>query len=362
MPSNKYQTASGGTRWRCTFYYRDYTGKNVKKKKSGFSTKREADAWERDFLGKMSGSPSMKFSHLVENYFEDARHRLKPISYVHTRMMVKNHVLPTFGDMQLDAITPAAVRAWETKLPQESGLAASSCGQVITYLSALFNFAVRFYGLPSNPVRLAGPVQRRAAHMESSDGGRLHFWTVEQFDRFILSDMMPEYILLYSVLFWTGCRVGEARALRVEDVDVDARTIRICKTLSFVSPMTYIIQCPKTSSSVRTVTIPRHLAAMLGDWIRTLQPTKPATLLFSLTHAPNINNMMRAHAKAAGLPQIRVHDLRHSHASMLVNMGLPPMVIRERLGHKDIQTTLNVYSHLYPKKMDDVADALEHVR
>ena len=354
MPSYKYTNAAGRVLWFCSFYYQDYTGKRVKKKKQGFSTKRDADAWERDFIAKKTGSPSMTFQQLAENYLDDAKSRVKPTTTETMQRVLRCHVLPTFGAVSIDAITPAAVRAW-TNDKITAGAAVGAVRMYKNVFSRVMRFACRFYGLSSNPVAAAGPVKADARVQEEK---RLHVWTQEQFARFILSGLSAEYIALFSTLFWTGARLGEIIALTVADIDFHKGDISISKTVEPLSGRRYRAQAPKTPSSVRRVSMPVQLAEILRDWIRLTNATRPADMLFSFKARTSAKEVMQYFSEKAGLPAIRVHDLRHSHASMLIHLGFTPIVIRDRLGHKDIQTTLNIYSHLYPAVADTVAARL----
>ena len=338
--------------WLCSFYYQDYSGKRIKKKKQGFATKREADEYERDFLAKKTGSPSMTFKQLAENWLDDARARIKPTSVETFGDTLRLHVLPTFSDTPIDAITPANVREWENTLLKE-GRALGSVGRYKNAFSIVMNFACRFYGLASNPVRAAGPLKATGRKQENA---ALHVWTQEEFARFITSGLSTELIVFYSVLFWTGCRRGEALALTVNDIDFDTSTVSITKTLEPVHGG-YRAQAPKTAASVRRVSIPRQLTFILRDWIDTTG-AGGADMLFLFGTLGRAKETIHRKARAAGLREIRLHDLRHSHASMLVSMGFPPIVIRDRLGHADIQTTMNIYSHLYPTAGDTVAARL----
>ncbi|WP_294158120.1 site-specific integrase [uncultured Selenomonas sp.] len=353
LPAYKYQTAAGKTMWLCSFYYQNYSGERIKKKKQGFSTKREADEYERDFLAKKTGSPSMTFKQLAENYLADARARVKPTTVESASNILRVHILPTFGATPIDAITPASVRQWEND-ELAAGDAVSSVATYKNEFSIVMNFACRFYGLASNPVRAAGPLKATGRKQQEK---KLHFWTVDEFERFILSGLHPEYITVFSTLFWTGCRVGECLALTRRDIDFDAGAISINKNVEYIHGG-YRAQAPKTPKSVRRVTMPKQLSLVLRDWIQQTDIQGPADMLFPFGIRGTIKNVIHAGAARAGLPAIRVHDLRHSHASMLVSLGFPPIVIRDRLGHSDIKTTMNIYSHLYPTAGDTVAARL----
>lgn len=359
MPSYKYQTSSGKTMWFVSFYAKDYMGRNIKHKKSGFSTKRAADTYERDFLSKNSGkASSMTFREAAENYLEDMSVTRKPNTVRMTRCVIEKHLLPVFGTQSIIAITSAMVREWQNDMIASGEFSVSTLKIIFGRLSTIFNFAVRMYGLPTNPIH--------AAHIQFSNINppkeSLHYWTLHQFQRFITSGLLPEYIVLFMTLFWSGCRLSEALALTRGDYDPVNQTLRINKTLSIIDRTHKYIQSPKTRSSNRTIVIPKHLCDVLDDWIVQTDISQDADMFFWFTWESDINVYFRHHTADAGLPIIRIHDLRHSHVTMLIHLGFPPLLIRDHMGHKDIGTTLNIYGHLYPSRQDDLRHALETIQ
>ena len=215
-----------------------------------------------------------------------------------------------------------------------------------------YNYACRYYGLPENPARVAGSIGKKKA-------GSMKFWTVEQFNKFIVCvEKFPARVGL-STLFWTGMRIGELLALTPADVDLDARKISVTKSYQFLQGREVVTE-PKTPKSKRTIEIPVKLASLLQSYIATLYEPTPEDRLFPYNKSW-FHRQMQQGCEAAGMEKIRLHDLRHSHASMLINMGYPVLLVSERLGHEDVQTTLQTYSHLYQKtsseavqKMDDL--------
>ena len=165
----------------------------------------------------------------------------------------------------------------------------------------------------------------------------------------------PAQIMLFYLLFWTGCRIGEVLALTWDDVNKGS--IHITKTLSYLHGRAYV-RPPKTRESSRTVRIPSFLSEMLADYKHRTKYAGPT--LFHITSSAAARLLAR-HAKQAGLERIRLHDLRHSHASMLIQAGVPAIAIAERLGHKNAQTTLRVYAHLYESTKDEVVSVLETI-
>lgn len=333
-------------RWYCAFYYKDWTGKRKKKKKEGFPTKREALEWERRYIEEQAGAPTMSFEALYGLYKKDCTCHLKKSTMISKFAMIDKHILPRFQRLCITEITPATVRAWQTEVLGK-GYSQSYCYSLHRQLSAILNFACRYYGLPTNPAARAGSIGRNEVHQA--------FWTLGDFHRFAMTLREPAQIMLFYLLFWTGCRIGEVLALTWDDVDADA--IHISKTMSRLRGAPYI-RAPKTRESVRTVPLPAFISSMLTDYKRLTVYTGPE--LFQITSSAAARLLAR-HAKQAGLERIRIHDLRHSHASMLIQAGVPAIAIAERLGHKNAQTTLRVYAHLYESTKDEVVSVLEKI-
>ena len=333
-------------RWYCAFYYKDWTGKRKKKKKEGFPTKREALEWERRYIEEQAGAPTMSFEALYGLYKKDCTCHLKKSTMISKFAMIDKHILPRFRQLCITEITPATVRAWQTEVLGK-GYSQSYCYSLHRQLSAILNFACRYYGLPTNPAARAGSIGRNEVHQA--------FWTLDDFHRFAMTLREPAQIMLFYLLFWTGCRIGEVLALTWDDVDADA--IHISKTMSRLRGAPYI-RAPKTRESVRTVPLPAFISSMLTDYKQLTVYTGPE--LFQITSSAAARLLAR-HAKQAGLERIRIHDLRHSHASMLIQAGVPAIAIAERLGHKNAQTTLRVYAHLYESTKDEVVSVLEKI-
>lgn len=328
------------------FYYVDWMGQKHKKKKEGFRTKREAQAYERSFLEKQAGMPTMSFASLYELYKKDCALHLKKSTMASKFAMIEKHILPYFKDLHVDAVTPAAIRAWQNEVLSK-GYSPSYSYSLHRQLSAILNFACRYYGLQANPAARAGSIGRNEEHQA--------FWTLDDFRHFAATLTEPTQIMLFYLLFWTGCRIGEVLALTWEDVGDSS--IRINKTMSRLHGVPYV-RAPKTRESIRTVNLPSFISEMLADYKRLTVYTGPR--LFQVTSSAAARLLAR-HAKQAGLERIRLHDLRHSHASMLIQAGVPAIAIAERLGHKNAQTTLRVYAHLYQSTKDGVVSVLEKI-
>lgn len=163
--------------------------------------------------------------------------------------------------------------------------------------------------------------------------------------------------VIFNLLYWSGMRSGELLALTLNDFDFEARTVSITKNYARVDGEDLILE-PKTPKSNRRITLPQFVCEMVKDYADKLYGYDPSDRLFEVTKSYLKKEMERG-CKKTGLKPIRVHDIRHSHASLLISLGYDALLISERLGHESPTTTLEIYSHLYPTKHGEVADRLE---
>lgn len=338
--------------WRVVFVYQDWTGDRKRTTKRGFSTKREAKDWLDNFCLVKADDLNMSFSSLVDAYFEDMSHRLKLNTIMTKRQIVTTKILPYFKDKAVCDISAVDIRKWQAVMIAE-GNSETYLRTINNQLSTIFNYAVRFYDLKVNPCTKAGSIGSKNA--VSKD-----FWTVEEFKTFAdgLYDNWDAYIG-FNLLFWTGMRIGELLALNAKDFDLKAKTVSISKSYQRIKGKDVITK-PKTLNSIRIVRLPNFLIEDLEDYFSHIYEVSDRERLFPYTKH-YFNYEMQQVCKRTGVKKIRLHDLRHSHASLLINMGLGAKLIAGRLGHKRIETTLNTYSHLYKSSQDSVITTLENV-
>ena len=339
--------------WYTSFYYQDWQGNRKRKKKEGFARKKDAQEYERNFLLQYSGScTDMTFGHITELYLADCKIRQKPTSYAVKESGINKHVLPYFKDFLINTITVTQIRQWQNELIGSGKYSENYLHTQNTYLSGIFNYAMKYYGLPKNPAKECGKI--------SGKKPELQFWTLDQFNAFIetYKGQFPEYPI-FLLLFWTGMRSGELLALTLNDFDFTKHTVRISKTYHRLDKEDLILE-PKTESSSREIILPPFIEDTIKEYASKLYDYKPSDRLFPTTKYI-LKHRLDNSAQAAGLPKIRVHDLRHSHASLLIHLGFSPLVIQERLGHENIETTLNTYSHLYPTQQGELAAKLQEV-
>lgn len=340
--------------WSVKFRYTDWTGKRKQKKKEGFATKKEAQTFEADFLNKCKHSVDITFANLVDNYMQDCRVHLKPTTMANKEHLINTKLLPYFADMRICDITISSVRKWQNELiASDYNYSQTYLKTMHNQLSAILNFGVKYYDLPSNPASTCGSMGKKKA-----DG--MQFWVKEEFDTFIkcVSDKALSKTV-FTLLFYSGIREGELLALTLNDFDFEKNFMKINKTFVRVGQNSFV-QSPKTPSSTRIVTLPVELMVMIKEYSEKLYDYKPFDRLFPTTKSYLTKEMMRG-CKLSGVKRIRIHDLRHSHASLLIEMGCSPLLIARRLGHENIETTLNTYSHLYPNKHEEIAEKLSNL-
>ena len=219
-------------------------------------------------------------------------------------------------------------------------------------LSAIFNHACRFYNLKSNPARQAG-------NMGREEKKEMLFWTTEEYKKFSEAVIdKPVSFYAFEMLYWTGMRLGELLALTMEDFDFEKNTVRINKSYQRLQGQD-VITTPKTPKSNRTIKLPKFLAEEMQEYFAMLYDQTPTDRIFLVTKS-FLHHEMERGCKLSGVKKIRIHDLRHSHISHLIDLGFSAVAIADRVGHESIDITYR-YSHLFPSKQVAMADRLDAV-
>lgn len=343
--------------WYVQYKTKDWTGKTKSIWKRGFKTKREAVQWEATSKTIEKNSINLTLEDFITKvYMPQVSPRLKEVT-IQTKMIVyRNQIIPYLGNKKLTEITNADILNWQntiiTSNSNNTGKPYSNyfLKYVNDQLKAVFRFAMKYYNLKVNPVELAGKMHK-VKHEE------MKFWTLEQFTKFSYQIMdRPALYYAFMILYWCGLRSGEMFALRLEDIDFEKKTISVTKTLCVVTGKPKYETSPKTAMSVREVTMPDFLCEELQDYVKHIYMMNPTDHLFPFSRS-TLAVWLRDGARAAGLPEIRVHDLRHSHISLLINKGFTALSIGKRVGHSSSDITYR-YAHLFPNVKDEVADAL----
>ncbi len=352
MPA--YKDEQRGT-WYVRFRYTDWAGKRVETTKRGFATKREAKEYEEEAKRTAGHAPDMTMKSLCDLYIEDLKARRKQTTVYSEDRMIQRHILPHLGDIPINEITVSTVREWQNQIMQAKSiyskkpLSQHTLRNINVCLSSILNFAVRFHGLPSNPVKITKGMGKTNAHLD--------FWEADEYEKFRAAIDNDADRLFFSVLFTSGMRIGEFLALTIDDVNFKTNKITVNKTynwkLKYTSP-------PKTETSNRTITMPKSVMQELKKYLDGFYG-QPPDRIFDATSQKILTSRLAKYAAKAGIKKIRLHDLRHSHASFLIHSGVPITAISQRPGHKNPKITLEVYSHVYQASDGEIADVLENL-
>lgn len=358
-----------------TYYFRinlgyDANGKKIQKYKSGFATKKEAKLeYSRLLLSTPEELAKNKKKMLFQEYVEDIylpwyKTQVKERTYENRLSSINKH-FAYFYNIEVNKIEPIHVQNWQIQMSER--YKSSYVRAIQCLFSIAMDRAVILGIAESNPSKVIGNVKKQKADVD--------FWTKEEFEQVISTLYIKDYYQHFAfiflwLLFMTGMRLGEATALQWADIDFETGVLNINKTLYYKNRDHWSFVEPKTKSSIRQIVVDATTLKYLKEWQLRQQALVHTNFIISYNGYPAqkyvSGHIIQRHSQAAGVHRIRTHALRHSHAALLISMGVNPLDIRDRLGHKDIQTTLGTYGHLYPnsnfvvaKKLDGIIDFSE---
>lgn len=354
--------------------FKDDTGKWKSKKKGGFTKRSEAQQWGNHYIDTRDGKPNMTFESFYKYYlreivnnFDDDGKEIKGSTIKTKDIVFQKHLLPYFGNKIMQDVDKKDIRKWRNHMKNQT----KKQGKSYSYeyintchnqISALFNFGIRNCGLTKNP---ANEIARLKID-KSIQPRKTYFWTLEQYRIFANEAMENDLDYhLFQVLYWCGLRVNEALSLQIKNVDLKNKKLYIETTWgNYVSldddtsQMSYErgLTRPK-NGFMRTVPIPQSVAEELEDYISRIYKYNDDTLLFPICKS-TIDNHWRSIIKRAKLPYIKLHALRHSHASLLYHQGCSIAQIVDRMGHKSENVT-RIYVHVFEEDFSGITNKLD---
>ena len=352
-----FKNKENGT-WYVQFRYTDWKGERQQKLKRGFATKKEAQAWEREFLMEKQADINMSFESFVGLYEKDIKPKIKLNTWITKESIIKQKILPYFQKRKLSEITAKDIIDWQNEIRELTDchgrpLSKNYLKTVHNQLSAIFNHAIRYYGLQINPAQKAG-------NMGMEEKKEMLFWTKDEYTKFSEA-MMDKPISYYAfeMLYWCGIREGELLALTPADFNFDRGTVSINKSYQRINKQD-VITTPKTPKSIRVIQMPKFLCDEMQDYFKMFYSLDSDSRIFPISKNYLHREMARG-SKATGVKRIRIHDLRHSHVSLLIDMGFTALAIADRVGHESIDITFR-YAHLFPTRQIEMADKLDMMR
>ena len=345
-------------KWLIQFYYKNAFGENKKTTKRGFSSKKEAEEWYMNFKLSQNGNLNMTLEAFVQIYISDLKNKIRENTWISKMQIIETKILPYFKNKRMCDIEPKDIIKWQNELEaltdkQGKHYAPTYLRTINSQLSAIFNHACRYYKLHENPVSKVPAIGKKKAK-------EMDFWTKEEYLKF--ADAMRKKPLSYyafELLYWCGIRLGEMLALTPGDFNFDNNTVSISKSYQRIHGKDVITE-PKTEQSIRMVKMPDFLSSEMQDCIKSIYGIKENMRIFNITKS-YLHHEMERGCKQTGIKKIRIHDLRHSHISLLINLGFSASAIGKRVGHTSTEIT-DTYIHLFPSVQTDMADKLNSER
>lgn len=355
MPA--YQQDNGT--WYASFYAIDHKGESRHVLKRGFETEEEADAYEEAYKERAADPSSYSFSDFVNCYFSDIEPRIRWSTFEKKKEAFAKWITPYFGKKKLGDISSLDILHWQIWISEQrkkngSPLAATYIRKINSEVSAIFNHAARHYDLDPNPTK-------KVKKSGKSKSDEMQIWTSQEYRKFLeaICDKDRSFYA-FELFYWTGVRLGELLALEPADFDFDACKLTINKSLA-VRKGEIIIGPPKTKQSYRTISIPRFLSEEIRYYVEEVLQIDEYTRIFEGMSKSYLHHEMDRGCAASGVKRIRIHDLRHTHVSILIDMGFSAVAIADRVGHESTDITFR-YAHLFPNSQENMAIALNDIR
>lgn len=353
MPVYKSKNATkDGRCWFFTVSFKD-NDKYKQYKSKKFATRKEALASEREYLSKHSANVrDLTFNQIIDKY-EEEQQTTNKLSSIRVKQPLLGFVRENLGSVYITELNSLQYERYLKKIT-DTDLSAVTKNKYIRIVKSLINFAFRRYGITNTVVN-------RYPALKEKDALGIDYFTLEEFNQFISAVDDRIFSALFSILFYCGLRIGEANALTWDDIDFEKNTISVNKSMmtKIILNGSYLVQPPKTKSSTRIIPMPVQVQKALNPIRHLTNRNKLLNRFIFALPETTITKRKNKYCDIANVKRIRLHDFRHSCASLLINHGANITLVSQYLGHSTISMTLDIYSHFYKSKMDELIDSLD---
>ena len=375
MPIYKTSVKKDGLQqYKVRINYVDQFGKphNRAKLVYGLAEAKQAEQNLLEEVGKEKPATArMTVQQLYDEYILAKENEVRYSSLVKIKNCITKGVLPTLSDKQIAKLTVKQMQEWKNETAK-IGFAQTTLRNYYGEFRQMLNYAVKMGYIPKNPLTIVGNFKES---FELKPKDKIQYYTAEQFIKFITEAKKAaqekgtinewSYYVFFNIAFYTGARKGEIYALKWSDIDGNIMHIR--RSIAQKYGKGNIETPPKNKSSYRDLQIPAPLMEILLEQKERQLQDENFTEEYRICGGidcirdSTVTNKNVEYANKAGLPHIRVHDFRHTHATLLVNEGINIQEIARRLGHSNVEITWNTYSHLYPREEERAVNILDRI-
>lgn len=353
-----------GRKWIYEVRYKDVFGNLIYKGSKKYLTKKEAQKAERDFLASLDNDTianEMTFKELCDRHFKYQKDKVKDTTL--RNYMKRRQHLEMFDDIKVSKLNIDHFEKWKEYINSLT-LETSTKNDLYKYLKLVLNYGTKWYNynftsMKNKMTNFTNPNERPK---------EMEYWTKEEFDRFIAVETDLRYKTAFETLYYCGLRSGELRGLSWDNINFDNNTLTVNKNITpSFNGEKYTVTTPKTKSSFRTIPMPDVLVDDL-TMLRKMQDNyynfnETWYVFGSFDPMPKsaLRDRKNKNCKLAGVRQIRIHDFRHSCASLLINNGANITMVAKYLGHTKIDETLNTYSHMFKNELSDIVGTINRL-
>ena len=346
-------------KYKVTFNYTDATGKHRQKMRVAYGAA-QARLLEAQLQANAIEEPSQTLTvqQLYDIYMSAKENEVRESTLAKSKGILELHIMPFFSKTKLKKLSMSLLQEWKNDI-SKLDLKITTKKNMYKEFSAMLNFAVKMEFIPSNPLSKIGNFKDAYDFDKPQD--KIQYYTIDEYKKFIAaapkeSERDYAFYTFFSIAFYMGMRKGEINALRWSDISGEILTVNR-SVAQKIKGKENVFTPPKNPSSQRNLQIPKPLLAILKEQklIQQKEYSKwNKNMLVCGGENPlrdtSISNKNIEISKAAGVPTLRIHDFRHTHATILINEGISAQEIARRLGHSSVTTTLKVYAHLYPRE------------
>lgn len=358
---NESRKTKDGRKWFYKCQYTDLFGNNKTQVSKMYATKEEATKEEAKFrLSIGQGAiEDYTFDNIFNEYYAYKSEKVRPTSL--SRLVVQyKHISPYLGKVKISKLTLQQFTQWKNEM-NKTNLSTNYKNKIFSLIKEIISYADKIYNVTSLIPDKIGKFENPTELKKEMD-----FYTYDEFQQFISVVDDLTYRCFFSLIYYCGLRLGEAQSLNWNDIDFKNNMLSITKSLTTkIKGKKFVIMPPKTKNSIRTLPIPNKVIEplkQLYNECKNIPDFNKNCFVFGVFFPlpdTTIKQRRDNYCKQANIRKIRIHDFRHSCASLLINNGANITLVAKYLGHSNISMTLNTYSHMYKSRLDEIVNLID---